>query len=158
MELYFVRHGIAEEREQWAPQPDHLRPLTAEGITRMRKSATTIKALGVRPAAILTSPMTRARQTADILAEALDCVVTEVEALASFSIDALTELLDHYPTADSLLLVGHEPDFSAVIGMLIGGGQVVVKKGSLIRVDLYASHPPRGHLSWLIPPKALLLR
>ncbi len=157
MNLYFVRHGMAEDRANWDPARDHLRPLTPDGAARLGKSVRVMKALGLKPEAILTSPLTRARQTADILGEGLGRPVVEDEVLADFSVSGLGSLLDRYPRVDSLMLVGHEPDFSIVVGMITGGGQIEVKKGSLIRVDLVSTHPPRGTLIWNIPPRLLAL-
>ncbi len=133
MRLYLVRHGRAEDRELWNPANDHLRPLTAYGKNRMRKADRTMKALDVKPDYILTSPLTRARQTADILAEGLGCPVEETEALVYFGVSALADMLAGCDDDQSLMIVGHEPDFSAVVEMVTGGGHVVVKKGSLIR-------------------------
>lgn len=157
MRLYFVRHGRAEDREVWAPKDDALRPLTDDGILRMKASASAMKALKVQPDVILTSPLTRARQTADIVNEALRAGVVEDQSLVHFGVGALTQLVDQHKNARSLMLVGHEPDFSTVVEMITGGGHVVVKKGSLIRVDLYALRPPRGYLLWSIPPRVLAL-
>ncbi|GAB4574273.1 MAG: phosphohistidine phosphatase SixA [Anaerolineae bacterium] len=157
MILYFVRHGRAEAREDWAPQDDRLRPLTEDGIARMKRSAATMKALKVRPDVILTSPLTRAYQTAEIVSDTLDVPCETVDALAHFGVGALSELIALHNGKRKLMLVGHEPDFSTVIEMITGGGHVVVKKGSLIRVDLYALRPPRGYLVWSIPPAALVL-
>lgn len=157
MHLYLVRHGRAEDRERWDPANDHLRPLTLDGKNRLRKSTRTMKALDVLPARILTSPLTRARQTADILAEGLGCPVEETEALVYFGVGTLTDILADCTDDASLMLVGHEPDFSTVVEMVTGGGRVVVKKGSLIRLDLHSCRPPRGTLIWSIPPKALVL-
>ena len=157
MRLYFVRHGRAEDRLNWDPAQDHLRPLTEEGKRLMQKSAARIRGLGVTPDVVLTSPLTRARQTADIVGEALGCDVVEADELVNLGVDKLAALLERYAFAESLLLVGHEPDFSMTIDMICGGGNVVVKKGSLIRVDLYATVPPRGGLVWSIPPRMLTL-
>jgi phosphohistidine phosphatase len=157
MKLYFVRHGLAGDRDTWT-EDDALRPLTKQGIARMKVSSETIKRLGVKPGLILTSPLVRARETADILGAALGINVVEEEALGfSFGIGALTHLLEEYDAVDDLMLVGHEPDFSIVVQAVIGGGRVTVKKGSLIRVDLFSTHPPSGELVWNIPPKALAL-
>lgn len=157
MRLYFVRHGRAEDREVWAPKDDGLRPLTPDGIARMKTSAATIKALNIRPDVILTSPLTRAAQTAEILGETLRSDVVEVPGLAHFGVGVLSELIAKYNAAESPMLVGHEPDFSTVLEMITGGGHIMVKKGSLIRVDMYALRPPRGYLVWSIPPRMLTL-
>lgn len=158
MQLYFVRHGRAESRETWPPSEERQRPLTKDGIKRMKKSAKTMQQLGLAPDAILTSPLARARQTAEIVAAALDRPLVEDETLApGFGVSALTALLREYPDAASLMFVGHEPDFSTTVEVLIEGGRVMAKKGSLIRVDLFSVLPPRGELVWNIPPKMLVL-
>ena len=157
MKLYFVRHGLAEDRETWI-EDDSLRPLTKQGVARMKVTAETIKRLGVKPGLILTSPLVRARQTADILGKALGVEVVEDEALGfSFGVGALAHLLEEHAAVKDLLLVGHEPDFSTLVQALIGGGRVVVKKGSLLRVDLFSTNPPSGELVWSLPPKVLNL-
>lgn len=157
MKLYFVRHGRAENREEWFRE-DSLRPLTKEGKQRMAVSAEKMQTLGLAPDAILTSPLVRARQTADIVADVLGVEVVELEALGpGFSVNRLQGVLADFADAESLMLVGHEPDFSFTVEDLIGGGSVLVKKGSLIRVDLDSLAPPRGELVWMIPPKLLVL-
>ena len=70
-ELYLIRHGVAEERGDAWPD-DAKRPLTEDGIARMRKSARGLARLGVTFDVVLTSPLVRARQTADIVASAFD--------------------------------------------------------------------------------------
>lgn len=157
MKLYFVRHGRAENREEWF-RADELRPLTKEGIDRMKFAAAKMSGLELEPQAILTSPLVRARQTADLLADVLRVQVVELAALGpGFGLAHLEEALEPFADAESLVLVGHEPDFSFTVEGLIGGGRVTVKKGSLIRVDLFSLKPPRGELVWIIPPKMLVL-
>lgn len=158
MQLYFVRHGRAEDREAWAPRDDRLRPLTDDGLARMRQSAATMQALKVKPDVIFTSPLTRALQTAEILAGTLGAPLVEENRLAHFGVGGLADLIAAQEGARRLMFVGHEPDFSTVVELITGGGHVVVKKGSLIRVDLFALRPPRGHLVWSIPPALLVLK
>ncbi len=153
--VYFLRHGLADS-SAWHG-PDFERPLTPRGIERMHSEGRALAALGLGVSLILTSPLKRARQTAAIAAEFLGLPLHVERRLApGFGPAALEGILKAYPQAAALLLVGHEPDFSLTIGALIGGGRVVCKKGSLARVDLYALHPPRGELVWLLPPKVLL--
>ncbi len=153
MRLYFLRHGLAD-RSAWNG-PDFERPLTPQGMARMHAEGRKLAAIGLKIDRILTSPLRRARQTAEITAEHLHAPL-EVEARLApgFDIRRLEQILDEHP-GETLLLVGHEPDCSMTVGALIGGGGVVCKKGSLARVDLYTLHPPRGALVWLLPPKAL---
>jgi phosphohistidine phosphatase len=157
MRLYFLRHGQAD-RSAWTGM-DFDRPLTEEGKERMAQEADTIHQLDLSPDAILTSPLVRALQTAEIVAErlnALDLLVIDERLEPGFGPSDLAEILEELPQADELLLVGHEPDFSETISYLIGGGTIVCKKGSLARVDLIDAGPLAGELVWLIPPKALI--
>ncbi len=154
MRLYFLRHGLAD-RSAWHG-PDDLRPLTPRGVQRMQAEARTLAALGIAPTAVLTSPLQRALQSAQITARSLGIVAqTDPRLAPGFDLVALYAILRQYAGADSLMLVGHEPDFSLTIGALIGGGSVVCKKGTLARVDLHTLDPPRGTLVWLLPPKVL---
>ena len=155
MRLYFLRHGLAGDSTTWAGADDQ-RPLTPEGFARMQASARTISALELELDEIITSPYVRARQTADIVAAQLGLPVTaQASMVPGFSFPALERLLNTRLQAGALLLVGHEDDFSQLIGRLIGGGRVVMKKGSLARVDLLQLQPPAGILNWLLPPKLL---
>jgi phosphohistidine phosphatase len=158
MRLYFLRHGLAD-RAAWEGG-DFERPLTKEGEKRMAREAETMAELGLAPSAILTSPLVRARGTAEIVARRLglmDRLVVEERLAPGFNISQLARILKSRSDAAALLLVGHEPDFSETIGRVMGGGSVVFKKGALARVDLYDVATPRGQLVWLIPPAALAL-
>ncbi|MFQ5592581.1 MAG: phosphohistidine phosphatase SixA [Anaerolineae bacterium] len=158
MRLYFLRHGLADRSEWFGP--DFERPLTHKGKVRMTREAETIAELGFDLDAIITSPLARAYQTAEIVADELgmrDSLVEDKRLAPGFEPEDLAEIVQEYAGAASLMLVGHEPDFSETIGYLIGGGEVVSKKGSLTRVDLYAGPSLRGELVWLIPPKLLVL-
>ena len=157
MILYFLRHGLAYERGEWLGD-DSLRPLTEKGLERMRQEAQVLANLDLELDAILTSPFTRALQTAQIIAERLnltDRLVEDNRLAPGFGLDELTELLTIFPNAQGLMLVGHEPDFSEIISALIGGGEIVCKKGGLARVVLQNITTLAGRLEWLIPPGVL---
>ncbi|HEY4689296.1 MAG TPA: phosphohistidine phosphatase SixA [Anaerolineae bacterium] len=157
MELYFLRHGIADW-PNWNTARDDERPLTDEGVAKMKAEARTIEQLDLGLDAILSSPLVRARQTAEAVADRLGLEVTDEPALApGFDAQRLPDVLRRHPDAQALMLVGHEPDFSKTIAQLIGGGRVVMKKGGLARVDLESTDPPKGALVWLLAPKVLTL-
>lgn len=159
MRIFFVRHGLAEARETWQ-EDDFSRPLTKQGKKQMEASAKRLADLGLRPGVIITSPLTRARQTAEIVAEGLgldDKLIADDRLSPGFNSERLASIFEDYPGMDSIMLVGHEPDFSETISGLIGGGSLVCKKGSLARVDLVGESLLGGELVWLIPPKALVL-
>jgi phosphohistidine phosphatase len=155
MELYFLRHGIAADVGPDG-SGDAGRPLTAEGIAKLKEEARGLRRLGVRPDIILTSPLVRARQTAEIVRHALGLDSRVVDALApGCDITRLRDLLGEYRSAESIMVVGHEPDFSDLIGALTGGSRVQLKKGGLARIDLESVDEGAGALIWLLPPLAL---
>jgi phosphohistidine phosphatase len=158
MTLYVLRHGRAD-RSAWMGM-DFERPLTEDGKECMLREADFIAQLDLGLDAILTSPLVRAYQTAEIVAERLnmlDLLTVDEQLEPGFGPIDLAEILEGYPEADEIMFVGHEPDFSETISYLIGGGNIVCKKGSLARVDLIDAGPLAGELVWLIPPKALIL-
>ena len=115
--------------------------------------------LEIAPEVIVTSPLVRARQTAEIVGEALgvdDKVVDDERLAHGFGRKQLGAILADHPDAESLMVVGHEPEFSATIGELTGG-RVACKKGSLARVDVADRESLRGELIWLLQPKVLTL-
>lgn len=154
MNIYFLRHGLADW-PGWS-RPDDERPLTEDGIKRMKAEARTIKRLDLGLVAILSSPLARARQTADCVAERVGIPVVENRLLApGFNREKLGKILGEYKNANALMLVGHEPDFSMTIGALIGGGRVAMKKGGLARVDIESPDMLHGELVWLLAPRVL---
>jgi phosphohistidine phosphatase len=165
MRLYFLRHGQAGDKDTW-PGDDFQRTLTAEGRAEMEAAAKGLRALGLAPSAVLSSPLVRARQTAEIAARALGMAVTEASSLApGCDLDGLAEALRPYRSADEALVVGHEPDFSTLIGLLIAKhgamAMIEMKKGACCRVDLSGKGDGantlagRGTLAWLLTAKQL---
>lgn len=157
MKLYFLRHGLAGEPSEWRGN-DFDRPLTDEGKERMTRQAATIATLDLELDAVLTSPLMRAYQTAEIVARQLKLLgklVKDERLGPGFNTQQLAKILAAHPKANALMLVGHEPGLSETIGDLIGGGRVVCKKGSLIRVDVNAE-TLRGELVWSLPPGFLV--
>jgi phosphohistidine phosphatase len=158
MQLYFLRHGVAEKRSQWQGDDDH-RPLTDAGRTALLREALTLVRLGLKVDTIVSSPLTRARETADIVAGELGLAVQVVddERLAhGFGRRRLAQILADHAGADKVMLVGHEPEFSETIGALTGA-RVVCKKGSLARIDVTGGGEGEldGELVWLLQPKVL---
>ena len=157
MQLFFLRHGRAD-RSAWQGD-DVQRPLTPQGRARMQQQAQQLNRLGLTVDYVLSSPLVRAVQTAEIVVAALTIkhrLVLDDRLRPGFDLAKLETVLTDHTTAHKLMLVGHEPDFSTVIGRLIGDGQVICKKGGLARVDLDAPHALRGTLVWLLPPRALM--
>jgi phosphohistidine phosphatase len=152
MKLYLLRHGKADW-PNWN-KPDDERPLTSEGKKEAHRMAKLLEAMKIKPALVLSSPLPRAWQTAEIVAEQLNVRLEEEEMIGKgFNAAALRKMIERNAGED-LMVVGHEPDFSAVIRALTGG-DVKLAKGAIARVDLEAG-AKTGRLIWLIPPKATL--
>ena len=149
MELYFLRHGEADW-PAWKKSDDE-RPLTKHGKKEMREVGKFLERLKVKPALIVTSPLPRASQTADIAADYVKAKLRKDELLApGFGMNELRTVLKRH-RAKSLMLVGHEPDFTNVISKLTGASLKLSKAGvALLDVDPEAEE---GKLLWLFPPK-----
>lgn len=148
MKLYFLRHGKADWPD-WN-KPDDERPLTQKGRKEVRKVARLLKELEVAPF-ILTSSLPRAQQTAAIAAKVLEAKICEEEALRpGFDAARLAPLLNAFPE-ESLMLVGHEPDFTSTIFELTGARTKLSKAGVAL-VDLDTT-TMSGRLLWLLPPR-----
>jgi phosphohistidine phosphatase len=162
VELYLIRHGIAAERGDAYPD-DSKRPLTGEGITRLRQIARGLATIGVSFDQILTSPLVRARQTAEVFAENLDGkpAVNVAHSLApGGKYTALVDDLSKYARRQRIALVGHEPDLGQTAARLIGArSPIEFKKGGIARIDVDALPPTGpGHLRWFATPKMLRAR
>ena len=154
MEIYLLRHGIAEDPKPGAG--DASRPLTAEGKKKLRDVLRVARDAGLAPERILTSPLRRAVETAQIAVEELGhkgkLLQTRALEPGAQPETAWNEIRDHRD-AVSLLLVGHEPLFGYLGAYLLGvpGVRIDVKKGSLIRIDVDGLGPvPRGELKWML--------
>ena len=157
MMCYFLRHGPAGDRETWQG-PDSQRPLTPDGRKRIAREARTIAALKLGLEQVITSPLVRARQTAEIVADELDLkggLVEDPRIDLGFSTERLASVLRDYRDANAIMLVGHEPSMSSVIADVIGGASLDFKKGALACVEIGSNTPPRGRLVWLATPKLL---
>lgn len=157
MELYFIRHGRAD-RSAWNGG-DYERPLTSDGKTRMEKQVRRLVEIGFDLDRLVSSPLTRAVQTAEIIADVLeikDRLVIDDRLGFGFDVSDVRSLIDEHPGANRIAFVGHEPSCSSIVGELIGGAAVVCKKGSVARVDLYSRDRRRGELVWLLQPATLL--
>ena len=156
MTLYFMRHAEAEET---APgQSDAERKLTEKGIRRSREAAVALRALGVELDLILTSPLRRAQQTAELVAQALGAPVEQAPALGGrLTLGRLRDLLEEHDMPGQVMLVGHEPDFSAIVGEMIGGADVEMKKGAVACLDCRAVVRGGAMLLWLVVGRQLSL-
>jgi phosphohistidine phosphatase len=149
MELYFLRHGEADWPD-WNKSDDE-RPLTKRGKREMHEVSKFLDRLKVRPDLIVTSPLPRASQTADIAADYLKAKLRKDELLApGFGMSELRTVFKRHHSK-VLMLVGHEPDFTNVISGLTGASLKLSKAGvALLDVD---PESEEGRLVWLFPPK-----
>jgi phosphohistidine phosphatase len=149
MQLYFLRHGEADWPD-WTRRDDE-RPLTDFGKKEVRQLAKFLNRLKVKPDLIVTSPLPRASQTAEIAAEQLKAKLRRDEALEpGFGISELRTVLERH-RSKVLMLVGHEPDFTSVISALTGAFLKLSKAGVAL-VD-FDPEVEKGKLLWLFPPK-----
>jgi len=160
MNLYIVRHAIAEETARSGRDAD--RVLTADGKERMRKAAEGLRALEVRIDRILTSPYRRALETAQILAAALGGVdVRELDELAAgANPTTVLAALKPHRTLESIALVGHQPDLGHIASQVMTGSPdacpIGFKKGAVACFEIESPRIPlRGELVWLMTPKQL---
>lgn len=160
LRLYFLRHGKALSRAAW-DEDDDLRPLTADGVAEVRRIGACLARMELRPGVIVSSPLVRAWRTAELVAEELGLstrLMADERLGSGFDRRALAAIVADHSGQEALMLVGHEPSFSAVIGELIGGGRVVCKKGGLARVDVDGDDLAGGRLVWLLTPAHLVGR
>ena len=159
LELYLIRHGVAAERGEEFPD-DSKRPLTSSGIARLRKEAKALEALGVGFDHIITSPLVRTRQTADVFVEMLKSKpsLSMSDALAPAGAPtAVVQELGKHMRKPRIALVGHEPNIGELAARLIGARTPIeFKKGAICRID-FEVFPPKGigQLRWFITPRML---
>ena len=158
IELYVVRHGIAVGRE--SPVEDAFRPLTTKGRRRFRKTAKAFSRVARKLDLILTSPLVRAVQTAEILASAAKhgevAVLEELDP--QVPVETLVEAVAMRTNgAKAVALVGHEPQLSELIAALAGVApeELDLKKGAIVRLDMDdPSETGTADPRWTLNPKS----
>ena len=162
MELVLIRHGIAEDREQWQGQNDWLRPLTNEGRDKL-KLLSGVYAKMISPVDVLVhSPLLRAQQTAEILLKSIKAKYTlESEVLAPDSNPTeFVKWVQDYPKAEKVVCVGHEPNLSQIASsLLMGSGRLNIQFKKAGAMSLYFSDVIKeksARLDWLVTPKIIL--
>jgi phosphohistidine phosphatase len=159
MEIYILRHGIAVERGTKGYKNDSDRPLTKEGAEKMEQIAKTLQAMEVQFDLILSSPYVRAQQTAQIVGDELGEEVTFTDFLipGANGLELIGEINDEKP--QRVLLVGHEPDLSQLISVLITGGteaMIELKKGGPCKLTSdKLSFGKSATLNWLLTARQL---
>jgi len=156
MEIYLLRHGIAEDG---APgQPDSRRALTTEGKEKLRRVLKRARSADAAPSVILSSPYRRAVETASVAADVLEYegkIVQTRALIPDASPHEAWEEIRARQNETAILLASHEPLTSALAAFLMGcpALQVEMKKGALIRIDCDKfGHEPRAVLKWMLTP------
>lgn len=151
MTLYFLRHGDAGPPD---PADDDGRELTIRGREMLTAAGRLWRRLNLRPDIVLSSPLPRARQTAEIAVEAVGGELLVDERLrGGASWPDMAQSMAAHPSARRVLFVGHEPDLSSAITHLTGASSVRMRKGGLACVEFYGvPEPGGGEIAWLIDP------
>lgn len=156
--LFLLRHAPAVPRGT-PGYADDARPLTAEGARKMRRAAPSVRMLVGKVDKLLTSPLPRARRTAEIVSGALGKSPRELPELApGRPPHEVEKALSREKSGARLLLVGHEPGLSELAAFLTGSRRagIAFKKGGLARIDVAGTPAGRpGTLAWLVTPRIL---
>ena len=161
MNIHLLRHGIAAPLGKENNFRDEQRALTTEGIEKMCQAAQGLKRLQVDFDVIASSPLIRARQTAEIVAEALKfCQPVDEwdELVPEGAVDAVLRRLHEFRECRSVLLVGHQPSIGCIASYLVFGDARVslpFKKGAVFCVQANAPPPWVGELLWTLPSRML---
>jgi phosphohistidine phosphatase len=162
MELVVVRHAIAADRDAFAAtgSDDALRPLTAEGARKMRRAARGLHEVVASVDAIVSSSLTRALETAEILRREYE--MADVETADVLAPDnSVSDVVEWLATYDRkvVMLVGHEPQLGRLVTHLISGIDhpgLDLKKGSACLIEFDTNPAPgAGRLLWVLPPSVL---
>jgi len=155
MIIYFLRHADAED----LAESDFDRKLTPKGLDQAARVGKFCKKNGIKPEVFLTSPLVRARQTAEIVGKKIGVTPVIADWLACGMTPAtLIQNLEPLSTKSSALLVGHEPDLSTAVSYLLGLTESVnfpIRKASLTAIDAPWLDQGSGALEFSIPPKLL---
>ena len=160
MKFYILRHGDAVEHGD-PRYKENERPLTPKGIQRTKQLAHALREMEIQFDAMLSSPLTRARETAEIVARGLPGKLELTDTLAPTG--SMQKLVDRIntirPAPESVLVVGHEPYLSGLISLLCTGGAglpLKFKKGALCRLEIgLLTCGKCAVLDWLLQPRVI---
>lgn len=153
--LHLLRHAHAGDPAEWEG-PDDARPLSRRGRRQAERLGALLVSRDIRPDVIVTSPLVRAAQTADIVGSALGQVPRVDERLAEPLSVAVVGRIVAAAGGREPMLVGHDPDFSELLTELVGGAHIPMRKGALATLELELPIVGGGGvLRWLLPPELL---
>ncbi len=151
MILYFLRHGKAGSPQA---QNDDARELTSKGAAALRGAGPLWRRLNLRPDVVLSSPLPRALQTAELLCAAVGGQpLTDDRLRPGAGWDDMARAMASHRDARRAMFVGHEPDLSRAVALLTGASSVRMRKGGLACVEFYGvPEPGGGEIAWLLDP------
>jgi len=158
--LHLLRHAHAGDSARWHGDDD-VRPLSDKGRSQAEQVARLLAKVGDAPDLFITSPKFRALETAEIVAKALRVeVVVDRRLVGPLDPGLVTDILLAAGRALRPCIVGHDPEFSELLGELVGTGAIPMRKGALARVDFDGPDVAggRGTLRYLIPPELIPTR
>jgi phosphohistidine phosphatase SixA len=153
--IHLLRHAHAGDPERW-DGPDAARPLSRKGRGQAERLGAFLAAAGVRPDRIVTSPKVRAAQTAAIVGEALGLQpVMDARLAEGCGLSCLDEVLRDAGVR-APMVVGHDPDLSMLLSLLLGASGQVMRKCALATIAVgLPLERGCGELRWLVPPEVL---
>jgi phosphohistidine phosphatase len=163
MDLYILRHGDAGPNRSSSAE-DNARELTDHGRDHVRKLIRQISSSGLKaPSIILSSPLTRARQTAEIVRETWagsGDISTSPSLISGDILRMMAEIAEQYPQHHAVLLAGHEPSLSALASAILAGSErsfIELDKAGLIHISVFQPDPVRmrGFLRMYLSPQHL---
>ncbi len=156
LQLYLLRHADAGDSAAWDGDDAH-RPLSPKGEAQAERLATFLHGIRFSTDALITSPKVRALRTAEIVADGLGATVRVDDRLGlPYELATIDEILADAGSPERPVLSGHDPEFSHVLSVLAGAGDLIMKKGAFARIDVRGRVADgRGTLRWLIPPDLL---
>jgi len=153
MILYFLRHGRAEHT---AGLEDAERRLTDTGESQLRAAAPLWRRLNLRPQLILTSPLVRAVQTANLLVDGLGskhAPVVDERLSPGAEWAAMAQAMAAHGSAQRVMFVGHQPDLGSAVELLSGASSIRLRPGSLACLEFPGTpEPGQGEIAWLLDP------
>lgn len=164
MDVYVLRHGVADERDYRKYPDDDLRPLVPEGIDKLARQARGLKSVGFSVDLVISSPLVRAVQTAEVVMTGLgiasDLSYSQALAPEAHPYLLLVELASKYSVVDRVMVVGHEPHVSSFVSMVVTGdpdGLIRLKKGALCKLRIpRVDGVKSGWLEWLMTPDQMI--
>jgi len=153
--LYFLRHGKAGEYRAGDPTDD-ARELTDAGVAELQAAASIWRRLNLRPDLVLSSPLQRALQTADLFVEGLRLArrpLADVRLRPGAEWADMARALTADRDARRVMFVGHEPDLSTAVALLTGARAIRLRAGGVACVEFPGiPEPGAGEIAWLLDP------